>query len=86
MQTLRRLLAAAVVIGLFALLLSSFVGCVGPGRSSATHLIMQEIRKIAESDALYKKKTDINVQINAPIGNVTIRVETEFRDDTAPAE
>ncbi len=85
MQTLRRLLAAAVVIGLFALLLSSF-GCVGPGRSSATHLIMQEIRKIAESDALYKKKTDINVQINAPIGNVTIRVETEFRDDTAPAE
>ncbi len=85
MQILRRLLAAAVVIGLFALLLSSF-GCVRPRRSSATHLIMQEIRKIAEADAMYGRKTDVNVQINAPIGNVTIRVETEFRDDTAPAE
>ena len=85
MQTLRRLLAAAVVIGLFALLLSSF-GCVGPGRSSATHLIMQEIRKIAEADAMYGKETDVDVQVHSPVANVSIKVKTKFRDGTTPAE
>jgi hypothetical protein len=54
--------------------------------SSAT--IMDSIARIAEANAIYGKKTDVNVQVHTPVANVSIVVETEFRDEseTTPVE
>lgn len=54
----------------------SFAGCAHG--SSAT--IMDSIARIAEANAIYGKRTDVNVQVHTPVANVSIVVGTEFRE------
>ena len=74
MQFVKR---SVLVIGILGLCFT-LMGC---SRYSNSHLVLGEIRKITEADAIYGKKTDISIQIHSPVANASITVKTDFRND-----